>query len=55
MPYCMFFTGNYAIHGSPRISNRNGSHGCIRVTTTAARWLSQHFLRHGTRVVVLPY
>ena len=55
MPYCMFFNGNYAIHGSPQISNRNGSHGCVRVTTTAARWLHANFLGHGTKVIVLPY
>jgi hypothetical protein len=55
MPYCMKFKGGYAIHGSPHISNRNGSHGCIRVKTAAAAWLSNNFIRHGTKVVVLPY
>lgn len=55
MPYCMFFSGGYAIHGSPYISNQNGSHGCIRVHTSAARWLSQYFMNPGTKVVVLPY
>ena len=55
MPFCMFFRGGYAIHGSPQISNVNGSHGCIRVTTTAARWLHQNFLNHGTKVVILSY
>ncbi len=55
MPYCMFFHGGYAIHGSPGISNTNGSHGCIRVKTAAARWLHQDFINHGTRVLVLPY
>ncbi len=55
MPYCMHFNKGYAIHGSPQISNRNGSHGCIRVTTSAAQWLSSNFMRIGTRVKVLPY
>ena len=55
MPYCMFFRGGYAIHGSPYISNNNTSHGCIRVHTAAAQWLHRYFLRHGTKVVVLPY
>jgi hypothetical protein len=55
MPYCMFFRGGYAIHGSPYISNRNGSHGCIRVHTHAARWLHRYFMRPGTKVIVLPY
>lgn len=55
MPYCMFFRGGYAIHGSPYISNINGSHGCIRVTTSAAQWLHSDFIKPGTRVKVLPY
>jgi lipoprotein-anchoring transpeptidase ErfK/SrfK len=55
MPYCMHFRGGYAIHGSPQISNVNGSHGCVRVKTEAARWLSSNFMQHGTKVVVLPY
>lgn len=55
MPYCMFFSGGNAIHGSPYISNRNGSHGCIRVHTSAAKWLSQYFMAPGTKVVVLSY
>ncbi len=55
MPYCMFFHKGYAIHGSPYISGRNGSHGCIRVRTPAAQWLHRYFINHGTKVVVLPY
>lgn len=55
MPYCMYFSGGYAIHGSPYISNRNGSHGCIRVHTSAAHWLHRYFMHPGTKVVVLPY
>lgn len=55
MPYCMFFRGGYAIHGSPYISNNNTSHGCIRVHTGAARWLHRHFMRPGTKVIVLSY
>jgi len=55
MPYCMFFRGGYAIHGSPYISNNNTSHGCIRVHTGAARWLHRYFMRPGTKVIVLGY
>lgn len=55
MPYCMFFNGGYAIHGSPYISDRNGSHGCIRVQTSAAQWLHRYFMNPGTKVIVLPY
>lgn len=55
MPYCMFFNGGYAIHGSPGIGINNTSHGCIRVTTASAEWLSNNFMTVGTRVLVLPY
>ncbi len=55
MPYCMYFNGGYAIHGSPYISNRNTSHGCIRVHTAAAAWLHRYFMTPGTKVIVLPY
>lgn len=55
MPYCMFFTGNYAIHGSYDLPRRNASHGCIRVSPSAAYWLNRNFLKIGTRVIVLPY
>lgn len=55
MPYCMFFRGGYAIHGSPDVPNYNASHGCIRVEPSAARWLSHNFMDHGTTVIVRPY
>lgn len=55
MPYCMFFTKNYAIHGSYDVPNYNASHGCIRVTPRDAQWLHQHFIRIGTSVIVKSY
>lgn len=55
MPYCMFFSKNYAIHGSYELPHYNASHGCIRVTPEDARWLNQHFIRIGTKVIVMPY
>ena len=55
MPYCMFFTKYYAVHGSYEVPNYNASHGCIRVVPSDARWLSANFIRVGTRVVVKPY
>lgn len=55
MPYCMFFTGGYAIHGSPFISYQNTSHGCVRVNPDSAKWLSSYFLNHGTKVIIHPY
>lgn len=56
-PYCMaFHPKGYAVHGSNDVpNNRNVSHGCIRVTTAAARWLNQDFIKIGTPVIVLPY
>lgn len=55
MPYCMFFHGGYAIHGSFDIPDYNASHGCIRIHPVAAQWLSQNFVVPGTRVIVMPY
>src|SRR5688500_506227 len=33
MPHSIFFTGGYAIHGTPHVKNlgRPASHGCIRL------------------------
>lgn len=55
MPYCMFFSKYYAIHGSPDVPKRNASHGCIRVPPSDARWLHSNFIKIGTTVVVKPY
>lgn len=55
MPYCMFFRGGYAIHGSPDVPNYNASHGCIRVPPSDAKWLHRNFINHGTKVIVRPY
>ncbi len=56
MPYCMYFTRGFAIHGSYEVvPGRNVSHGCIRVYPAAALWLSQNFIDVGTKVVVKPY
>lgn len=55
MPYCMFFSRYYAIHGSSDVPNYNASHGCIRVKPYDAEWLSRNFIHVGTRVVIKPY
>lgn len=55
MPYCMFFKGGFAIHGSWALPNYNASHGCIRVHPSDARWLNQAFMSPGTRVIVKSY
>lgn len=56
MPYCMYFSPKgYAIHGSNDIPDANASHGCIRVTPLAARWLNRNYMTIGTTVIVYPY
>jgi len=55
MAYCTFFRGHYAIHGTNDLPDYNASHGCIRVSPSAAKWLSRNYLYIGARVIVLPY
>lgn len=55
MPYCMYFSKNYAVHGSYEMPNHNASHGCIRVQPEAARWLSHNFMHIGTPVIIRSY
>lgn len=64
MPYCMFFNGGQALHGSPNgLIRKNASHGCVRLFVQDAEWLRYNFIEppsgdnqgKGTRVVVLPY
>ncbi len=54
MPYCMFFTGGYALHGSMELPGYNASHGCIRMYKEDAQWLNEEFTQIGTKVVVNP-
>lgn len=55
MAYCMHFHKGYAIHGAAGVPNGHFSHGCIRVTTEAARWLNEDFLNVGSNVIVGEY
>lgn len=55
MPYCMFFTPLYAIHGSYELPNYNASHGCVRVRPADAKWLYHNFLHIGTSVQIKSY
>ncbi len=55
MPYCMFFSKYYAVHGSYDVPNYNASHGCVRVKPGDAQWLSKNFMKIGTKVVIKPY
>lgn len=53
MPYCVFFNGGIALHGSPEVPGYNASHGCVRMFVEDAEWLNESFIDIGrTRVVV---
>jgi lipoprotein-anchoring transpeptidase ErfK/SrfK len=53
MPYCMFFHGGYALHGSNSVPDYNASHGCVRMAPDDAQWLNENFVQVGkTRVSV---
>ncbi|MFT3741481.1 MAG: L,D-transpeptidase [Gammaproteobacteria bacterium] len=55
MPYCMYFHGGYALHGS-ELPGTNASHGCIRMFNEDAEWLNHEFVKVGsTQVIVEPY
>lgn len=55
MPYCMFFHGGQAIHGSNQVVPANVSHGCVRVNVEDAAWIRFNFVTVGTKVIVSPY
>ncbi len=55
MPYCMFFKGGFAMHGSNGVPGYNASHGCIRLFLEDAEWLNREFIEIGTQVIILPY
>ena len=56
MPYCMYFNGNQALHGSPAVVRGNISHGCVRMHVSDAYWLRYDFIDGtGTLVVIRPY
>jgi hypothetical protein len=53
MPYCMFYSGGYAIHGSYSVPGYHASHGCVRTFIDDAKWLNNEFTKLGeTRVIV---
>ena len=55
MPYSVFFSGGYAIHGGYAKLGRPASHGCIRLTTANAAKLYRLIADHGrsdTRIVI---
>jgi L,D-transpeptidase ErfK/SrfK len=64
MPFCMFFNGGQALHGSPgAVMRGNVSHGCVRLYVSDAEWLRYDFVEgpnesnhyRGTKIIVEPY
>ncbi|SRR5579883_455362 len=53
MPFCMFFHGGYALHGSPEVPGYNDSHGCVRMFTSDARWLNLDFTAGESVAVII--
>lgn len=53
MPYCMFFHGGYALHGSYKVPGYDDSHGCIRLFIDDARWLNEEFVKIGITKIVI--
>lgn len=52
MPYCMFFHGGFALHGSYEVPGYNASHGCVRMFVDDARWLNEEFTTEKTTVII---
>lgn len=44
MPYCMYFNGGFALHGSYEVPGYNDSHGCVRMFVKDAEWLNEEFV-----------
>lgn len=55
MPYCMYFNGGQALHGSYEVVAGNVSHGCVRLHVDDAKWIRFNFANIGTKVVIRPY
>lgn len=63
MPYCMFFNGSEALHGSAQVAFENRSHGCVRIHIDDAKWLRFHFVEgptavnhfRGTKIIIKSY
>jgi lipoprotein-anchoring transpeptidase ErfK/SrfK len=53
MPYCMFFHGGFALHGSNDVPGYMASHGCVRMGKDDAKWLNQIFTNGYSHVSVI--
>lgn len=63
MPYCMYFNGGQALHGSSDVQFDNISHGCVRIHIDDAKWLRYQFVEgpnltnhyQGTKIIIQSY
>lgn len=53
MPYCMFFNGGFALHGSYDVPGYNASHGCVRMFIPDAEWLNEEFVQDDDVEVII--
>jgi hypothetical protein len=53
MPYCMYFHGGFALHGSYEVPGYNASHGCIRMFVNDAKWMNEDFVGDELNVPVI--
>lgn len=53
MPYCMYFHGGFALHGSYNVPGYNDSHGCVRLLINDAKWLNEEFTKVPSEVSVV--
>lgn len=54
MPYCMFFHGGFALHGSYDVPGYHASHGCVRMYKDDAKWINKVFTdgTNGVSVII---
>lgn len=52
MPYCMFYSGGFALHGYHDVPNYPASRGCVRMLVDDARWLHNSFVDSSTILIV---
>ena len=52
MPWCMHYYRGFALHGA-NLPGFHASHGCVRLFHNDAKWLNRHFIKIGTRVIVM--
>lgn len=52
IPYCIFYSGGFALHGYHDVPDYPASRGCIRMLVDDARWLHNSFIDGSTVLIV---